>query len=82
MTFNFTIANWTMNIDTPNGTQKGFVIPFRQYNIQDPIIQVYQDHEKGELELKANGFDVVVTLLNNDIVISSHKPFNGKLFIK
>jgi|GEM_PF-6752598 len=78
----FAAADFTDNITTGDGSiQKGMRIPFPEFNINFPTIQVYQKHSESEYQI-ADPLNLAITLHNNDIVIIARNPFNGTIVIK
>ncbi len=79
MTRKFTVDEWTLlRNDAEGNISPCLIIPYKEYNIEDPIVQVFENFEE---------FDHLITAdigihKTDGIIISSQKPFTGKVVIK
>lgn len=82
MTKTFTVTDWNLPVTLADGKHNGLPIPYDEFNIQYPIVQVYKDHGNNELQLIMDSIDFAVSLVNNDVILISREPFNGVVVIK
>ena len=80
MIINITIEQWSAPFGADN--EPGLLIPFEDFNIEFPIIQVYKHLSGNDYQLVVNPLDLAVLNTNNNIHLIGSTPFNGKVVIK
>lgn len=82
MVKHFTIADWVMTVNSPQGQKRGIQIVSETNLPDDLIIQVYEALPNNEFQLIMFKMDLGVTVFPNSILIFGDQPFNGKVVIK
>ena len=82
MVTHFTMDDWRMTVNTPDGQKRGLEIIFNDGPVPDDlIIQLYQTHG-NEYQLIMFRLDLGISVKNNSIIIFGGQPFDGKVVIK
>lgn len=83
MVKHFTEADWNNKITISDETMLGIVVDNTIVFPEDTIVQVYERLSENEYNLiMFGGPDFRVTIINNEIIVTNNKAFNGKIVIK